>query len=83
MLSGGKSRELADTLEIYLENERSLNKTAAEQKLHKNTISYRVQRSLEQTGIDPDDPHQRLYALFSFSVIRTIEETAEGSLNHT
>jgi len=65
-----KSTDIAHTLELYLKNERSLKKTSSEQKLHKNTIAYRIQKALEKTSLDLEDSYEREYAKISFVVMR-------------
>ena len=65
-----KNTELAYTLERYLGNERSLQKTAQELGIHKNTITYRIQKALELTSFNLDDPYVRMYISLSLTVLK-------------
>lgn len=56
------------TFYCYLKNERSLARTAAELKLHRNSLLYRIQRLKELIGDDWDDPMVRLHLLLSFAL---------------
>lgn len=81
---GKKSINIAHSLELFLKNERSLKKTALEQNLHKNTVAYRIQKALEKTALNLEDPYEREYAKISFTVLRIFgyfpgEETAKES----
>lgn len=58
--------DLKHTLQIYLENERSLVLTGAALNLHKNTVSYRIGRICELTQINLDDVQTRFYLLLSY-----------------
>ncbi len=69
---GKKSTDIACTFELYLRNERSLLKTSLEQKLHKNTITYRIQKALEKTSLNLEDSYEREYAKISFAVLRVL-----------
>lgn len=69
---GKKSSDIARTFELYLKNERSLQKTSLEQELHKNTITYRVQKALEITSLNLEDPYEREYAKITFAVLRVL-----------
>jgi DNA-binding PucR family transcriptional regulator len=47
------STELLGTLESYLENDCSINATAQSIHAHRHTVSYRLERVRELTGLDP------------------------------
>lgn len=58
---------LLNTLQAYLMHERNLIQTAKALYIHRNSLVYRVRRITELTGLDLDDPDQRLYLLYSFA----------------
>ena len=81
-----KSRSIAQSLELYLKNERSLKKTALEQNLHKNTIAYRIQKALEKTLLNLEDSYEREYAKITFIVLHIFgypREDANGILSES
>jgi sugar diacid utilization regulator len=59
-LGPAKSREAIRTLRAYLDGHRSLNRAAATLGLHRNTVRYRVERTFETLGVDPEDAEQCL-----------------------
>lgn len=59
-LGPAKQKEYGTTLRLYLENNKSLTRTAQQMFLHRNTIAYRVNRIIELLGVDLDDPNQFL-----------------------
>ena len=61
--------KLADTLRCFLRNERSYAKTAAVLYVHRNTVLYRIERIVEMTGVDLDNPDEREYLLASFAYL--------------
>lgn len=63
--------ELSRTLRVYLENERSLLRTAQQMGLHKNTIAYRIDRVRELAKLNLDDPQCRFYLLISYRLEET------------
>ena len=58
--------EFARTLQVYLAKERSQSRTADALHLHRNTLTYRLQRIRELLDCDPDDDDVRLHLLLSF-----------------
>lgn len=58
---------LLTTLQAYLLHERNLIQTAKALYIHRNSLVYRVRRITELTGLDLDDPDQRLYLVYSFA----------------
>ncbi len=58
--------EFSETLRVYLEHERSQSKTAAALNLHRNTLTYRLQRIRELLSVDLEDPDVRLHLQLSF-----------------
>lgn len=61
--------ELYQTLHVFLRMERSLLKTSTELFIHRSTLSYRLKRIQKLTGIDLDDPLERLRLLLSFYML--------------
>ena len=59
--------DLLNTLQAYLMHERNLIQTARALYIHRNSLVYRVRRITELTGLNLDDPDQRLYLLYSFA----------------
>lgn len=55
-----KQKEYGATLRAYLENNKSLSRTAKQLFLHRNTIAYRIKRIVDLLGVDLDDPNQFL-----------------------
>lgn len=61
--------ELYETLRAYLENERSLVKTAAALFIHRNTLLYRLEKLHQLVELDLDDADLRLYLTLSFRLL--------------
>lgn len=57
---------LYETLFAYLENERSLSKTAAALNIHRSTLIHRMERLEEVLPVSLDVPEVRLHLLLSF-----------------
>lgn len=55
-----KATDLVKTLEIYFKNNGNLTKISKELYTHYNTVLYRVGRINQITGMDIEDPHDRL-----------------------
>ena len=68
--------ELYQTLKVYLRLERNMLQTARTLFIHRSTLSYRIERIQNITGVDLDSPRDRLKLLFSFE----LEEAVERSL---
>ena len=60
--------EFYGTLKAYLQNERSLVRTAAALGLHRNSLLYRVKRLEELVDANLEDPMVRLHLLLSYEV---------------
>ena len=59
----------SDTLRVYLEMERNHLATARALNLHRNSLSYRIQKIAQITGADFDDPNTRLHMLISYKLL--------------
>ena len=57
------------TLRSFLENERSLVKTAGALNIHRNTLLYRIDKIKEMTGVDLDDADTRLHVVMSYRLL--------------
>ncbi|MDO4490448.1 MAG: helix-turn-helix domain-containing protein [Lachnospiraceae bacterium] len=60
--------ELFHTLKVYLRLERNLLQTAKKLYIHRSTLSYRIERIQNITGIDLEDEKERLKLLLSFAL---------------
>lgn len=61
--------ELYQTLRVFLRLERNLLQTATELFIHRSTLSYRLKRISKITGVDLDDPRERLRLLMSYYML--------------
>lgn len=59
-LGKAKQKEYFTTLQVYLENNRSVSRTSKQLYLHRNTVAYRIRRILDVLDVDLDDPNQFL-----------------------
>ena len=59
---------LGKTLFLYLKNERSIKRTADLLFVHRNTVSYRLEKIQSMYEVDLDDAEERLYLLISFLI---------------
>lgn len=57
-----------ETLQIYLQNERSLVETAKALNVHRNSLIYRIERIKKIIGEELDDENVRDYILFSYRI---------------
>lgn len=74
-----KGTDLYRSLYYYLLFEQSIQKGAEAVHVHRNSYLYRIQRIRDLTGINTDDPKERVYLLFSYFL-----EDAQPSLStHT
>lgn len=58
--------ELYKTLRTYLQHDRNITHTSEELFIHRSTLSYRLIRIQEITGLDLEDYYTRLYLCISF-----------------
>jgi DNA-binding PucR family transcriptional regulator len=59
-LGPDRQRDYLATLRAYLENNRSVTRTAQQLYVHRNTVAYRVEKILGVLDVDLDDPNQYL-----------------------
>lgn len=72
----GQGAELLKTLEAFFDNLGNLAQTANALHVHRNTLLYRLQRIGEISGMDLDDPEDRLavwLALKAHRVVKTLD----------
>ncbi len=62
-----------DTLKVYLDQERSLSRTAEKLYLHKNTVLYRLKKITALLNADLDDPASRYYIRLSMQCLEMLE----------
>lgn len=56
---------LLETLQVFLENDRAAVVTARELGVHRNTVTLRIQKVVNELGVDLDDASQRLALLLA------------------
>ncbi len=61
--------ELARTLYLYLVNERSTTATAAAMFMHRNSITYRIEKIQSLIGEDFDNAEERQYLILSYKIM--------------
>ena len=70
--------ELLKTLRAYLDSGESVSRTAARLQIHRNTITYRIAKCREITGLDLEDGNELFKAAFS---LRLLEYEAASGRN--
>ena len=65
-------------LRVYLENERRINETAARMHMHRNNVTYRLQKIKELTGLDLDSAKERLRILITYSMLNQTDDIADA-----
>ena len=65
--------DLLHTLSAYLRHRGGLQGSARELMVHVNTVSYRLQRIQEITGLDLDDSEDRLVAHVALKILQGLE----------
>ncbi|MBE1532986.1 PucR family transcriptional regulator [Actinomadura algeriensis] len=63
--------ELARSLRLYLDAFGDVGKAARALHVHPNTLRHRVRRAAELTGLDLDDPDERLVAMLQLRLLNT------------
>lgn len=61
---------LQSTLEIYLKNNKRLDKTAEDLFIHRNTVRYRIDRIIDIIGLDMDDGEALFNINFSLKALK-------------
>lgn len=64
-----KGTQYYATLRTFLRSERDIPRTSKALIIHRTTLIYRLKRIQDVTGIDLDDPDQRLYLQLSFKLL--------------
>ncbi|MGI6010198.1 MAG: PucR family transcriptional regulator [Ruminococcus sp.] len=62
--------KLNETLETYLNLERNVVQTAKALYIHRSTLFYRLDRIIQITGLDLNNPRTRLYLLMSYQILK-------------
>lgn len=62
--------KLNETLETYLTLERNVVQTAKALYIHRSTLFYRLDRIIQITGLDLNNPRTRLYLLMSYQILK-------------
>ena len=68
-----KNGELIDTLECYLNHKQSIRKTSELMGVHARTVSYRLQKIAELTGIDLDNVAEMLAVRNGIIILKILE----------
>ena len=63
------SRDKINTISSYIKNERSLVKTARELYVHRNTLIYRLKKTISEMQYDIEDSYTRTYFIYSIDVL--------------
>ena len=69
-----KNGELIDTLECYLNHKQSIRKTSELMCVHSRTISYRLQKIAELTGMDYDNIAEMLAVRNGIIILKILEQ---------
>lgn len=64
-----KKTEYFNTLKTYLENERSIPKTSEALIIHRTTLQYRLEKIVQLTHLNLDNPDVRMYLTLSFRIL--------------
>lgn len=55
---------------VYLCNNRNVLQTAKELYIHRSTLSYRLKKIYKISGVDLDDPKERLKLMISYTMLK-------------
>jgi purine catabolism regulator len=75
LLAHEGSSELLQTLEVYFEHNGSLTQASEALFIHRNTLSYRLDRICEITGLDFEKPETRLAVELALHIYRMLGRT--------
>jgi DNA-binding PucR family transcriptional regulator len=59
-LGGTRGERMIQTLQVYLDEQGSLTRTATRMNLHRNAVSYRINRVFELLDVDRENPDDLL-----------------------
>lgn len=63
-------------LRVYLENERRISETAVRMHMHRNNVTYRLQKIKELTELNLDSANERLRILITYSMLNQTDDIA-------
>lgn len=69
-----KNRELVNTLECYLNHKQSIRKTSELMCVHSRTVTYRLQKIAELTGMDFDNIVEMLVVRNGIIILKIMEQ---------
>lgn len=75
ILSDQRQDNLIETLDTYFENNANLSKTAKALFIHRNTLTYRMEKISELTGIDLNNPETRFAVQLALKIYRMLPKT--------
>jgi PucR family transcriptional regulator, proline-responsive transcriptional activator len=70
-----KRSDYLKTLRLYLENNGNVNRTAAENKTHRNTVNYRIRKVQEILNADMQDGKTRCMLLTAVYILELLDRT--------
>lgn len=73
-----KQRDYTTTLRVYLENNRSISRTAQRLYVHRNTVTYRINKVLAALEVDLDEPNQFL-AVYLACYAQSMPHRSDGA----
>lgn len=76
-----KGSQYFETLQVFLENERDIPRTAAQLIIHRTTLTYRLKKIQSMIDLNLEDPNIRLYLLLSLRMLEQ-EKTVKFSENN-
>ena len=76
-----KGDVMFQTLECFLDCERSISLTSQLMFLHKNTASYRIKKAQEFLGWDLNNPNIRKYCMISIRILNLYEKLTNADHN--
>ncbi|MGI9860503.1 helix-turn-helix domain-containing protein [Moorella naiadis] len=70
--AGEEGIQLLDTIEVYIDNNMNIKQTADKLYLHRNTVTNRLERLKQLTGLDPDSGFCALFWLKMLAIYRRL-----------
>ena len=80
--SSSELEELLDFLSVYFEASGSIQSTAQELFMHKNTVQYKLRKIEKQTGFDPRDIKNAAVFETALAVYRSLKSSARFDMLH-